>query len=757
MKFKILCSLALLAGFCSVQSARAQVYGPFNPPFGDSETYNIWYDDRTAYDNRPFTAYWDTGQLGTDLTGPYLPHDIVGSFTTDGLTWSIRPETNKFYNGGDVSGTPASNIWRSAPFDATADGGAYHESLTFYGRTMVGTETNVILVYTINGNTLDTNRYEIEGFIKVVDVADGTAFIETNLSLNGVTSGTYTQTMTVTDAGTWAPAPLQAGFRLLGTNANPAFAASYGQFDVTIDDLILIAPDPTPPTPDPMTFDVVPFTISDNKIGMTATTATDISGVEYNFQGFTTFPAPPAYNSGWVSDPNHVADGLLPNTAYQFRVAARDLSSSQNTTTYSGLETASTLPTDTTIPSPDPAEIAAIDGSPQSIKITATPATDDSAVQYNFVCTAGDGVDSGWIDSNVYVNTSLASSSNFTWTVQVRDLSAATNTTAVSASAGVTTEDFPISGAVSNSLKSYTGTNNDNELVHEVLKDTFDFADYLPNDRRIVFDSSGATFGSFGGGDFGRNVMRTLANNYAADDFTAEFTINGWTPQEVGGVPTNGTHVFLGFGPGVIGSAGVPDWSPDGGLTAASFIVELDGVNMTIWSQPENYVDPTFTSNTFQTAAAWITTNDTWRVRLAYDNALNEATVSIDLTYDGVTFNTDITSGPIVAPDPLPVSKIYIAGDDGIVLSDWDIDAAGLLPLVPVTDLVILSSDGTTATLQWTGVTGQKYDVEYSTDLTSGFVLDGANDDISGAGGVQSTTSSAGGADTFFQISTDYE
>jgi hypothetical protein len=73
MKFKILCSLALLAGFCSVQSARAQVYGPFNPPFGDSETYNIWYDDRTAYDNRPFTAYWDTGQLGTILPDRISP------------------------------------------------------------------------------------------------------------------------------------------------------------------------------------------------------------------------------------------------------------------------------------------------------------------------------------------------------------------------------------------------------------------------------------------------------------------------------------------------------------------------------------------------------------------------------------------------------------------------------------------------------------------------------------------------------------
>ena len=199
MKFKMLFSLALLAGLCMVQSVQAQVYGPFNPPFGDSETYNIWYNDRAQYDARP-GAIWDGGALGTDLTGPYLPHSIVGSVTTDGLNWVISPETNKFENGLGHDGLDATNYWRSAPFDSTAEGGKYFESLTFYGRTMTGTETNVILVYTINDNTLDSSRYEIEGFIKVVDVSDGGAFIETNKVLNGISSGTYTQVMTVTDA-----------------------------------------------------------------------------------------------------------------------------------------------------------------------------------------------------------------------------------------------------------------------------------------------------------------------------------------------------------------------------------------------------------------------------------------------------------------------------------------------------------------------------------------------------------------------------
>ena len=131
------------------------------------------------------------------------------------------------------------------------------------------------------------------------------------------------------------------------------------------------------------------------------------------------------------------------------------------------------------------------------------------------------------------------------------------------------------------------------------------------------------------------------------------------------------------------------------------------------------------------------------------------ATVSVDLTYDGVTFNSDVTSGAIATPF-LPQSRIYIGGDDGIIISDWDTTASGLPPLVAPADLVIVSSDGSTAQLQWTGVSGQTYDVEFSTDLSGGFTLDGANENIPGVDGVMSTSSSAGGDDTFFQIGTDY-
>jgi hypothetical protein len=749
MKLKMLFSLVLLAGLCMVQSIQAQTYNNF-PLFDDSETYAIWYADRAGYDNRPFTAYWDGGALGTDVTGPYLPHDIVGSVTIDGLTWDIKPETDKFNNGGAWDGTAATNFWRSAPYDSTADGGKYLESLTFYGRNMVGTESNVVLIYTINSNTLDTNRYEVDGFIKVVDVSDGTAHIETNLSLTAFSSGTYTQILDIGFAPTWAPAPLQAGFRILGTNANPAFAAAYGSFNVTIDDLILIAPDPLPPTPDPMTFAVAPYTVSDNKVGMVATEATDISGVEYQFQRIT--GGIQVYTS---SVPEIVIDGLSPNTAYSFRVRAVDKSSSANATAYSAIFPVSTLPTDNDTPTPNPAEIGATDASSQSVKLTANPASDasGSAVEYYFTAVSGDNaLDSGWIGTNVYVNTALAASTDYTYTVQVRDLSAATNTTLVSDPVLVTTDPFPIAGPLTNDLKGYTGTNNDGETAHEVLADDLEFADYLPNDRRIAFDATGATFGTYTDGNFGRNIIRTLGNTYADQDFEAYVTVSGWTAFVEGGAENNNGDIFIGFGPGDIGAFGIPDWNYENGNTNASFICEITGIAAGIWSQTNNSV-----SNIVQdaTAALAFIEGDDQRIKLVFDFAAQEGTLIIDQSYDGVTFNAEVTVGPVTVPVFNQQSKIFLGADDGVTLSDFEIIGGGA-PVVPVSDLSIVSSDGSTAVLQWTSVSGQTYDIVYKTDLTAGaWTLDAANENIPGTGGVLSPSSTVAGDDVFYAVETE--
>ncbi|MHC4187137.1 MAG: hypothetical protein ACYSRQ_02990, partial [Planctomycetota bacterium] len=57
------------------------------------------------------------------------------------------------------------------------------------------------------------------------------------------------------------------------------------------------APDTTPPMPDPMTWASVPAADSDTAISMTATTASDPSGVEYYFDETTGNPG--GNDSGW--------------------------------------------------------------------------------------------------------------------------------------------------------------------------------------------------------------------------------------------------------------------------------------------------------------------------------------------------------------------------------------------------------------------------------------------------------------------------
>lgn len=91
------------------------------------------------------------------------------------------------------------------------------------------------------------------------------------------------------------------------------------------------------PNPDPMTWQAPPQATGRDSIGMTATVAIDDSGiVEYYFECTSGCAA-----SGWQSDNNYTASGLLANTAYEYRVRTRD--ASLNETGYSLPASATTL------------------------------------------------------------------------------------------------------------------------------------------------------------------------------------------------------------------------------------------------------------------------------------------------------------------------------------------------------------------------------------------------------------------------------
>ena len=214
------------------------------------------------------------------------------------------------------------------------------------------------------------------------------------------------------------------------TNANAtAFSTSQSATTQT---------DSTAPEPDPMTWSAVPAATGTTSISMTATTASDPRGVEYSFD----CTAGGGNDSGWQDGTSYEDTGLSPGTQYTYRVQARDKSAGQNTTAWSGTESATTDSVDSTPPSPDPMTWSAVPAAtgPGSISMVATTATDASGVEYYFDCTAGGGHDSGWQDSPSYEDTGLSASTQYTYRVMAADKSPNQNETAWSTSASATTD-----------------------------------------------------------------------------------------------------------------------------------------------------------------------------------------------------------------------------------------------------------------------------------------------------------------------------
>jgi autotransporter-associated beta strand protein len=112
------------------------------------------------------------------------------------------------------------------------------------------------------------------------------------------------------------------------------------------------AGDVTPPAPSPMTFATPPYAVNENTITMTATTATDVNGVEYFFECV----AGGDHDSGWQTSPVYTDTSLAPVTEYTYRVRARDKSANQNSTTFSAPASANTAD----LPDEAPPQFAAL-------------------------------------------------------------------------------------------------------------------------------------------------------------------------------------------------------------------------------------------------------------------------------------------------------------------------------------------------------------------------------------------------------------
>lgn len=107
-----------------------------------------------------------------------------------------------------------------------------------------------------------------------------------------------------------------------------AFSAVFLYINNTVDE--------DPPTPNPMTWAVAPYSTGPDSISMTATTASDESGVEYYFECLTVG----GHHSGWQDSTTYEDTGLTTGNSYTYRVKARDKSPNQNETAWSSEESA---------------------------------------------------------------------------------------------------------------------------------------------------------------------------------------------------------------------------------------------------------------------------------------------------------------------------------------------------------------------------------------------------------------------------------
>ena len=97
--------------------------------------------------------------------------------------------------------------------------------------------------------------------------------------------------------------------------------------------------DTTPPTPNPSTWATVPYATGSTSISMTATTASDPSGVQYYFDCTA---GAGGHDSGWQASATYQDTGLTPSTQYSYRVQTRDQSANQNTGQWSTTQSATT-------------------------------------------------------------------------------------------------------------------------------------------------------------------------------------------------------------------------------------------------------------------------------------------------------------------------------------------------------------------------------------------------------------------------------
>jgi hypothetical protein len=382
------------------------------------------------------------------------------NITEQGTISTHWPFTGTYLDGTEAPGHGSS-------FGALGDGGEIHQ-----GRSDITTEW-IWRVWTGAPATSQLQMYALSDPLVIVAPADPNTSIGMTATVASDVSGVEyyfdeTSGNPGGDDSGWQPSPSYTDTGLTpGTTytytvtardlstAQNATAPSTAESATTAGG----APDTDPPTPDPATFASPPAAVSDTEITMTATTGSDATGpVEYFFNEISGNPG--GTDSGWTTNPVYNDTGLTGNTQYTYTVQMRDsVTPVPNVGTASTPANATTDPTpDTDPPTPNPATFDSPPAAVSDTEITMTATTGSDAtgpVEYFFDEISGNpgGTDSGWQTSPLYTDTGLSPSTQYTYTVQMRDsVTPVPNVGTASAPASATTDPAPAVPAAPSNL-----------------------------------------------------------------------------------------------------------------------------------------------------------------------------------------------------------------------------------------------------------------------------------------------------------------
>ena len=204
-------------------------------------------------------------------------------------------------------------------------------------------------------------------------------FLSGGYSNSSGSGGDETCTFTTTEAGWY-------GIAVWKTNSD-----DYGDSNIYY---LSVSDDFNPPTPNPMTWSIVPYPISTASIGMTATTASDASAIEYFFDcQYATGSG--GSDSAWQASTSYVDSGLAPNDTYGYVVTARDASPLHNEGSPSIIAYTSTL-----IETPSSIVFDAISTGSMNVKSANTPSNLNFGNSGLYIENITLGTNSGWKHDN---------------------------------------------------------------------------------------------------------------------------------------------------------------------------------------------------------------------------------------------------------------------------------------------------------------------------------------------------------------------